>query len=319
MKVSAPQFDPSVHPRSGKYRFDLTVAERISLPVLLARGATPGRTLVVIANIHGDEYEGVRAIFELFDLLDVAELSGDLIAVPSANPPAFWNKTRTSPIDEKNLARIFPGAQDGSASERIAFTLAHSILSKADFFIDLHSGGIAYRMPSMVGYSRKDQRSYEAALAFGSPVIWGHDEIAAGRTISYAQAIGVPWLYTEARGAGRIHPEDLAMMKQGVRNVMQHLGMLPGKVQSRPMQYRLVGNGNTDDGIAASSAGFFMTAVNFLEEVEKGSLLGTLVNLRGELIEEYYAPISGVVAMIRELPVVAAGDSLYLIAHHEER
>ena len=75
--------------------------------MLVVRGRLPGPTLVVSANVHGDEYEGVRAIFETFNSLDPGAMSGDLLAVPVVNVPAFWAGTRTSPLDDANLARIF--------------------------------------------------------------------------------------------------------------------------------------------------------------------------------------------------------------------
>ena len=48
----------------------------ISLPTILVRGSSPGPTLLVSAGVHGDEYEGVRAIFETCEALDPASLRG---------------------------------------------------------------------------------------------------------------------------------------------------------------------------------------------------------------------------------------------------
>ena len=311
------QFRPDVCARGAKLRLELAIGEKTALPVLIARGTTAGSTLAITANIHGDEYEGVRAIFEIFEYLNPQQMTGDLIAVPVANPPAFWRGTRTSPVDGLNMARIFPGHAQGTLSEKIAHTLAHSIIDHADFYLDLHSGGIAYRMPMMVGYSLDDRRSRVAANIFGAPVIWGHSLIASGRTISYAQSRDIPWLYTEARGAGRIHRDDLEMMKHGIENLMRHLDILPGEIATPEIQWSLTGNGNTDDGIAATHAGFLLSRVDVLQDVVAGELLGSLVSPSGELIEEYRAAKPGVVALIHEFPVVQPGDSLFLLADRE--
>ncbi|MHB1022217.1 MAG: succinylglutamate desuccinylase/aspartoacylase family protein [Acidobacteriaceae bacterium] len=313
-KMEVSQFRPNAFAPGTRHRLHLSVDEAIALPVLLAVGAATGKTLVVTANIHGDEYEGVRAILEVFDDLDPSRMTGNLIAVPVANPPAFWQGTRTSPVDGLNMARIMPGKPDGTTSERIAYALSHNLLAHADFYLDLHSGGITYRMPSMVGYSSTEPRSYAAAEIFGASVVWGHAAIAPGRTISYAQSQGIPWLYTEARGAGRIHPDDLKMMKTGIRNLLQHLGILPGEVAPAEIQWRLTGGGNTDDGISATKAGFLLHAVQILQEVAEGELLGSLVSTTGDLLEEYRAGKAGIVGMIREFPVVQPDDSLFLIA-----
>ena len=60
-----------------------------------------------------------------------------------------------------------------------------------------------------------------------------------------------------------------------------------------------------------------MTHVGILDEVNAGQLLGTLVDILGEPVEEYRAPAAGVIGLLREFPVVQAGDSLFLIAERE--
>ena len=62
-----PSFDPDKFQRGQKHSLDLPLDAWVSgakLPVLLVRGHRPGPTLVATAGVHGDEYEGVRAIFE---------------------------------------------------------------------------------------------------------------------------------------------------------------------------------------------------------------------------------------------------------------
>ena len=67
---------------------------------------------MVIAGVHGDEYEGVRTILDTYQSLNPDDMCGDFLAVAVANPPAFWNGTRLSPLDRANLARAFPGSLD---------------------------------------------------------------------------------------------------------------------------------------------------------------------------------------------------------------
>jgi predicted deacylase len=310
-------FDLASIPRGRKARLSLDVAADGSLPVLVGRGRGEGRRLVVSAGVHGDEYEGMRAIHEIFDELDPAEMSGDLLAVPCANPAAFWNGTNTSPSDGKNLARVFPGDPAGTLTPQLAHAFGQKIIRGADLYVDLHSGGTRYSMPSMVGYCSADERSRRAAEVFGAPVIWSHPTVAAGRTVSFAHEQGIPWLYTEARGAGRIHPEDLGMKKRGIVNLLRHLGILPGAPEPGPQPLRLAGAGDTDQGLASTQAGFLHNHVQILEMVTANQLLGRLVDLSGELLEEYRAPGHGVIGLVHELPLVRAGEPLFLLAKEE--
>lgn len=302
---------------SGIERRWLAVTADVSLPLLIARGAAAGPVFAVTAGVHGDEYEGVRAIFEVFETLDVGVLRGTLLAVPVVNPPAHWACRRTSPVDDANLARVFPGNPEGTLSERIADALAREVIGKADFYLDLHSGGVRFAMPSMAGYASFDPRGRAAAEAFGAPVIWGHPVIEPGRTISVALARGIPFLYSEAWGAGRIAAADLAMMRRGIGNLCRHLGMLPGEPEIPGPPRRLTGVGNTDDGLAATQAGFLLLDVALLDRVAAGTRLGRLVDLQGNLLETYTAPRAGTVALTHEMPIVAKGDTLFLLADEE--
>ena len=288
--------------------------EFTDLPVLHVRGASPGKTLVATGAVHGDEYEGVRAILETFEELDPAAMSGEFLAVPVANPPAFWNGTRTSPLDNGNLARVFPGAPEGDATAVIAWNLGHRIIAKADFYLDLHSGGVGWSMPSMAGYDASDARSVEGAQAFGAEVIWGHPDVPAGRTVSFAKSKNIPFLYTEARGAGRIDPGDLEMMKRGIRNLLRHLGILATPLERVPLKLHLFGEGNIHNGINAARRGFFIPAVKLLDEVGAGQYLGRLCTPLGETLDEFHAPCDGLIGLIREFPVVQPDDPLFLIA-----
>jgi predicted deacylase len=298
-----------------KTRRLLRVSDEVELPVLEAAGTGAGRRLVVTAGVHGDEYEGVRALYELFE--EIEELRGTLTLAPVVNPQAHRAVSRTNPLDGENLARVFPGSAESSISRQIASVVTRELIEGASVYIDLHSGGVRYAMPSMVGYWLGDARARDAAMAFGAPVVWGHPVIEPGRTISVAKERGIPFLYVEAWGAGRIRGEDLRMMKRGVVNVMRHLGMMDGAVEVPAPPLRLTGVGNTDDGISAAYDGFLILEVALLDSVDAGVRLGKLVDLQGVTVEEYYAPRAGVVALTHEMPIVTKGDTLFLLADIE--
>jgi len=289
-------------------------AQSVSLPVLMARGASDGPTLLVTAGVHGDEYEGVRTIFDVFESLDVTTMKGNFLAVPVMNPPAFWNISRTSPLDNANLARVFPGAADGTPTEAIAFHFDQQILPLADFYIDLHSGGVKCAMPTLIGYLETDTAGAAAAEIFGAPVIWCHPNVPPGRTVSAAGDRGIPCLYAEARGAGRIDPADLACYRRGVTNVLKHLGILPGQPDVPGTAVtRLYGDGNVDVSVSTPVRGFLIPRVALLEAVVKGQVLGALVDISGVEIETLVAPCDGIVVLIHECPLIQPEEPLFLL------
>ena len=311
-------------PRGSRGSYALPVmplpdGNELWLPVLAAVGAAEGPTLTVLAGVHGDEYEGMRAIPELFRSFEVSALRGRLIAVPVCNVPAFRSATRTSPIDGLNLARVFPGDPGGTATQRIAHVLTEQVIAPASLLIDLHSAGIAYTMPTLVGYpyaaTPLAATARAAAAAFGCAVLWAHppDPRAGGRTISAAEQLGIPWIYTEAAGGGRAAPADVACFSEGVLNVMRHLQMLPGQSSPRPARYHLLGAGNTDDPIRAATSGYFVSEVELLAPVVAGQLIGRVLDIDGEPVEEIFAHVDGRVVMIRGLPMIHAGEGVFLL------
>jgi predicted deacylase len=131
--------------------------------------------------------------------------------------------------------------------------------------------------------------------------------------VSAASARNIPWLYTEARGAGRIHPDDLAVYRRGILNLLRHLDILPGAPEAPSPLNFLYGDGNVDASLSTANPGFLVPDVELLQRVEKGQRLGRLLNLHGEAIECFAAPRDGVVALIHVCPAVNSHDPLFLI------
>lgn len=321
--VRIEDFDPDSPGSPGKEAFFLetspwTTGQKLGFPVLLARGKKQGKTLVAVAGVHGDEYEGVQALHEIFHQLNTDDMNGKFLAVPVVNLPAHWAVSRHSPIDFLNLARVFPGKPDGSFTERLAHHLSEKIISAADFFIDLHSAGLQYLIPPLVGYgiaaTEHARISEEAAQIFGTPVIWGHPgEVPPGRTISEADRRGIPWLYVEASGGARVHSEELPYYKNGLLNLLKYLKMIPGEFEPARVKYQLVGKGDIDEAVASSTAGFFVPTVNILDPVVRNQVVGLVRDLFGETIEEIRSQQAGYVVLLRALPIVYPGETVCVI------
>jgi len=92
--------------------------DELNIPMFVIKGIKPGKIIGVLGGVHGDEYEGPQAIRDLYDNLEPKQLTGTFLGVPHSNPSAFSAGTRVSLIDGLNLARIFPGNQNGSLTEK---------------------------------------------------------------------------------------------------------------------------------------------------------------------------------------------------------
>ena len=205
----------------------------IPIPIVVLRNGD-GPTALLVSGTHGDEYEGQVALCNLTKSLDPARIQGRVIILPAANFPAALAGRRTSPIDEGNLNRLFPGDPDGMVTEQIAYHIEHELVPMADLVCDLHSGGSSLMyVPSALygGWQRDGSTAHGVAAlkAFGSPVAYVAETNQGGaRTLSGGAARqGIVCLGTEAGGSGHVTRAALRMVERGVNNVLVHLGILP--------------------------------------------------------------------------------------------
>src|SRR6266404_7428211 len=204
-------------------------------PVITATGAKPGPVLFVSAGVHGGEYPAIEAVIRLGKSLDPSAIAGTVILMPVLNLPAFRKRTMfVCPVDNVNPNRVFPGDPDGSYSEQMTHALINEFVVHADAYIDLHGGDIPEALVPFVicrhGHDDVSVKSKQMALAFELPyVLTVNKPVQSGKgSSSYAAAAekGVPSILAEAGGVGQMQEDAVALLVQGVINVMRHLGMI---------------------------------------------------------------------------------------------
>ncbi len=88
---------------------------------VIANGEGP--TVLLTGGNHGDEYEGITALYKLAARLTVEEVQGRVIIVPTMNALAAKAGRRCSPLDGGNLNRSFPGDPGAAPRSRSQTTL----------------------------------------------------------------------------------------------------------------------------------------------------------------------------------------------------
>ena len=308
-----------------KTRLELVVdclpdGQPLVFSTLIVRGNRPGKTFLATGGVHGDEYEGPVAIQDLFDELDPQSLGGTFVAIPILNTPAFTAATREGGWDHQNLARIFPGSPTGTISERIAHAFSTHIVGKADFYADLHAGGNSNQIKRFAGYQIVDSKLNEvqraAAIAWGFDLVWGTVGLP-GRSLSAARERGVPAIYVEMPGEGRCRPVDRSQARQGLRNLLAFLEMMPGNFPATPPEFcfetKTEGAGHLQVDHPSPSSGLFVPAVEVWESVEVGQSLGQIRHPDGTVLADVLSARAGRVLFMRTLPRVFAGDFLAFV------
>lgn len=253
----------------------------IPVPIAVIGGGA-GPSVLLTAGNHGDEYEGQIALLKLIRDLDPGRLRGRVIVMPRLNLPAAAAGRRTSPIDDGNLNRVFPGDPDGTPTEQIACYVTSEILPRTQASVDLHSGGssleylpcVFARVPEDAAM-RPAQRA--AIAAFGAPLSIMVEKPQTNRSLSAAAlAAGHLSFATEIGGAGTTRPATQAVADAGVRRLLAHLGMIDaGDAPSAPPPatrfMRVVGAAHY---VYAPVRGLFEPAFTLGDQVRAGDLAG---------------------------------------------
>lgn len=289
------------------------------LRVFTMTGARPGPTLAMIGAVHGDELEGPLTLSALMRDLHPADLRGQLILCPAANPEALAASTRCSPSDGRNLARCFPGDPAGSPTEILADLIARHVIRPADALIDLHSGGGPIECPVFAGYGDAlETRGANLAMAraFGAPVIWRHPApLAAGRTLSEAEANAIPAIYVEAGGGIFPSVRVLAAYTSGIRRVMAELRMIdaaPERDVTAPL--RVTGDGDLDAAVTAPLSGLCICRIRLLDRISSGQACFDITDINGQFLRTVTARMAGTAMFLRRSRWVSKGDLLMALA-----
>ena len=191
-----------------------------------------GPTAILQGGNHGDEYEGPIVLGEIIRDIAPEDIQGRLIILPAVNTPAVQAGRRTSPVDGLNFNRTFPGDPIGTITEQISAFVSDVIFPLGDAFIDLHSGGSSLDIiPSAIIEPAPDpehqRRNIAAVLAFGAPLTVVIDNLGDPRT-STATSVraGLITVGTEMAGAGTVSREALKICRNGVVNILAHLGIV---------------------------------------------------------------------------------------------
>jgi uncharacterized protein len=294
----------------------------IAIPIACIRNG-PGPTLLAMSGNHGDEYEGQVATTKLIRDLDPKQIKGRVIVLPAANFPAAMAGMRTSPIDDGNLNRTFPGDPDGTPTWMISHYIESVLVPLADVILDLHSGGssLLYIPSALMGMSRDATRTKKLLAlteAFGAPV--GYVNLGGGGDLTStgaAERAGKLRLGTELGGAGMVGLDSTRIAEEGVRRIMEHMGILPVSdlTRNKP-KTRMMDVGGDDYYVYAPDAGLFEPHVDLGAMVRKGQTAGVVQFVDNPLRPPVPAffPRDGMVLCKRVPGRVERGDCLFHLA-----
>ena len=276
-------------PSQGSARMTVALAQDESLD-LAVRVQGAGPRVLVVGGTHGDEFEGQIAALELARALPDLALRGTLIVMPLHNQRACRAGQRETPADGRDLNRAYGCPNDGGPTARIAEFVTQRLLPAVDLIIDLHSGG---RQTGFVLSSNLQARPMSAEyadmrpllMAFGAPYAITFDEAGAdamphrGTLEGMAREKGIRALSSELGGTGGVTTASLGVARQGLINVLHHVGCVISPVavgwqESRSVELSLT---RPEEHLTAPEAGWFVPCVSLGENIRCGDPVGHVV------------------------------------------
>jgi len=289
------------------------------IPVSVARGVSPGPVLALVAGTHGSEYTSILALQRLLPRLDPKRMSGAVILVHMANPPAFWGRRVYYGPDGKNLNRVYPGNPEGTQSDRIAAALTREVIDRATHLVDMHCGDgneslRPYSYWTVTGDRSLDEAGREMALAYGLDHIVidrdrPKDPARSMYTATTAILRGKPAITTESGGAGLTDEASVAAHEAGALGMIGHLGIMDAPSVRVEKPVWIV----RSEVVRAPAAGVWRPAVEKGQTVAGGALLGRLADPFGRLLHEVRAPFAGEILYVVVTPPVGEGEPLTMV------
>lgn len=298
--------------------------ENTFVPITVIRGTKPGPVLAAVAGVHGYEYNSILAMERWLKTLDPTTLSGAIIAVRVAHIPAFVSRSiYVNPNDRKNLNRSFPGALDGTQTERIAWAISQHVVAHADMLLDLHSGdGAEWLAPFTGVYGGPLSTDYPLAMrvaeGFRFPNIVTYSmnsqtQVDTRRSLNrQGVAQRIPTVLVEIGENGSTLKSHVDAMIAGLDNTLALLNMRDSTVTPE-----LAGNPRYFKGttsVPVSSDGLWFPKHTEGRFVEQGEALGVLKDYFGNTIETVRAPQSGYALYGLMGPAIRKGESVMTIA-----
>lgn len=291
----------------------------VMIPITVVKNGE-GPTALLTGGNHGDEYEGPIALFDLARSLKAEEVAGTIIIVPAMNYPAFLAGTRTSPIDRGNMNRSFPGAPDGTVTQKIADYFQRTLLPLADIVLDFHSGGktldfLPFCAAHILPDKAQEAKAFELVSAFGAPWSMKMLEIdAVGMYDTAAEEMGKIFITTELGGGGTATAKSAGIAKRGIRNLLKAAGILKGTADASETTWLDMPDGNCFS--FAEDGGLIEPLFDLGEAVKNGDVVARIypVGRTGVQPLEVRAKMDGILAARHFPGLVKSGDCVSVLA-----
>jgi uncharacterized protein len=290
--------------------------------VTVAKGVKPGKRVILVSGVHGDEMSSVHTVQTVMNQLDPGEMSGTVMAVTDVSSPALEGMQRRWPnqgrgIDLIDMNREWPGNENGAtAPSRHAGLLFNRLLRpNADFAIDFHTGTTGFDVTAF-NIGGMDVPEVKAMMELYPVGQIFDNHVYPGVLHNAFMDVGIPAFTPEIGAARVLNLEMISLFVEGTMNVLKHHGILAGPM-GRTGKDVGVFIGNSALPVFATQGGLVEHLVKLNDKVDAGQKVAIQSNCFGEVVAEYTSSVAGEVTGQRSDAMSEPGNPLVFILFHK--
>ncbi|MBI2106160.1 succinylglutamate desuccinylase/aspartoacylase family protein [Candidatus Woesearchaeota archaeon] len=283
----------------------------LKIPIFIAEGEAPGKTIFISAGTHGDEVNGIEILYHFMYALNLHKLVGTIIFLPLTNPWGFKENSRYIPFDNRDLNRSFD-KKGSSISYKIADSLMKNVIEKCDFGIDLHDGRTNVLLPHPRIF-KKDESEFmrELSHVFGTEIILEREGESGMLAVESFKRYKIPVLTIEVGGAKVIRNDFRNQAVGGLKNILIYTNMLNG-ILSLPVKQFIL---EQREGYISPTKGILYLEVKLGDAVKKNQVIARIHNPISNKKFIVRSRNPGVVFSIRREAIINKKESILSILH----
>lgn len=279
------------------------------MPIKVINGQKEGACIVIFSVLKGTELNGLEIANRVIKTLKPSQIAGTVITIPVMNVYGLTHYPATLPTGN-NLANCFPGNEHGSYGERVAYLITEEIFKKADYCIELQTGGLNHNILPQVYCNFDNKLARDLAKVFRAPVVT-NVAIEGNHLRQTTEELHIPLLVYQAGEAMRFDENSIQLGVNGIKNVMRAIDML----EKEPIQEVKPIFSREEEWIIAHKGGILHTDVPLGQTINKGDVIGNISDPFGaDIIEPIKSPQQGVVVGINTSPLIHEGLPIFKIA-----
>lgn len=277
----------------------------IYVPIIVAKGMKPGKTLGLTAAIHGNELNGIPVIQRIFKQINIQELSGTLVGVPAVNIPSLHRKRRRF-IDGKDLNHIMPGEPDGHVSQVYAWRIVNYIIKHFDYLVDLHTASFGRVNSYYIRADMDDAATRQMALLQNAQIIV-HNPPSDGTLRGAAEDLEIPAITLEVGNPNTFQKGLIRDGLTGIHNLLSYLNMTNDSIEESEEAPVLC---KKSYWIYTDTGGILTVHPKVTDFVRKAEVIASIYDIFGDKIKDYYAPEDGVIIGKSVSPINQTGGRI---------